>query len=340
MPVSSASFARLQAIDYEMGKRPFMVYTQQNSIGTATRADGKSIDLLAEFGLDRALARGGQAIDEDWATNSSIGYSLAVSFTGSGVGRTPWDSTTGGVAITQIVSMAPIYTIEYIEAQMGFLQTQVGGQLNAPVIIMQPGSGRSSVTQHANTSAEAKFANVPGVVTINPNKVYDVKGMMHAMIRYGGPCVYVSYGSEASADVPDEPFVVPLGKGNVTQAGKDLTIVATPPACLVTEAAITALGKAGINAEYWEPRTIHPFDDAGIIASVKKTGRLFLVSHGYWTNDFTGHIMAVVAMALPGTKMWRITYPDAGAPCATAMNAWMTPDAAKIQDAVQKFMKM
>jgi len=223
---------------------------------------------------------------------------------------------------------------------MGFLMTQVGGQLTCPVIIMQPGSGRSSVTQHANTSAEAKFANVPGVITTNPNKVYDVKGMMHAMIRYGGPCVYISYGSEASADVPDEPFVVPLGQGIVRTPGKDLTIVHTPPASLVTEAAVTALAKAGINAEVWEPRTIHPFDDAGLIASVKKTGKLFVVSHGYWTNDFSGHMMAVVAMALPGTKMWRVTYPDAGAPFSTAMNAWMVPDAAKIQDAVQKFVRM
>jgi pyruvate/2-oxoglutarate/acetoin dehydrogenase E1 component len=73
---------------------------------------------------------------------------------------------------------------------------------------------------------------------------------------------------------------------------------------------------------------------------VKKTGKLFCVSYGYWTGDFSGHIMAMAAMLAPGTKMWRITYPDAAPPFSTAMNAWMMPDAPKIVDAVQKFLKM
>jgi len=323
MPVMSASFARLQAIQLEMQQRPSMVYTQQNSIGNATRADGKSIDFLKEFGLDRALARGGMAIDEDFAANAVIGYAF-----------------TQHTAITQIVSMAPLFAIEYIESQAGMLQTQVGGQLKCPVVIIQPGSGRTSVTQHANTSAEAKYPNCPGLVTINPNKVYDVKGLMTASIRYGGPVVYISYGAESSADVPDEPFVVPLGKGIVRTEGKDLTIVATPPATIATEAAIAELAKAGIAAEYWEPRTVKPLDEAGLIASVKKTGKAFFVSHGYWTGDYTGHMMAVVAMAVPGAKQWRITYPDTSAPFSSAMNAWMIPDSPKIQDAVKKFVRM
>jgi len=323
MPVSSASFARIQAIQLEMQKRPTMVYTQQNSIASGTRADGKSINFLSEFGLDRALARGGMAIDEDFAANAVIGYAFTQNF-----------------AITQIVGMAPLFAIEYIESQAGMLQTQVGGQLKCPCMIIQPGSGRTSVTQHANTSAEAKYNNCPGLVVFNPNKVYDVKGLVTAAIRYGGPSVYVSYGSESSADIPDEAFMVELGKGIVRAAGKDLTIVATPPACIATEAAIAELAKAGIAAEYWEPRTTKPLDEAGLIASVKKTGKAFFVSHGYWTGDYTGHMMAVVAMGVPGAKMWRITYPDTSAPFSTEMNRWMIPDAPKIVDAVQKFVRM
>jgi pyruvate dehydrogenase E1 component beta subunit len=319
----SASFARLQAFQYEMQKDPTIAYHQQNSIGTATRADGKSINFLTEFGLDRCLARAGMAIDEDFQCNGVIGYAF-----------------TQHPAVTTLVGMAPLYAIEYIESQAGMLQTQVGGQLKCPAILQQPGSGRTSVTQHANVSAEAKYNNIPGLVVVNPNKVYDVKGLTHTAVRYGGPVVVVQYGSESSADIPDEPFVVPFGQGIVRTAGKDLTIVATPPACIATEGAITELAKAGIAAEYWEPRTTKPLDEAGLIASVKKTGKAFFVSHGYWTGDYTGHMMAIIAMALPGTKMWRITYPDTSAPFSKEMNAWMIPDQPKIVDAVQKFVRM
>jgi len=323
MPVMPRTFALMQAIEYEMKQRPAMVYTQQQSIGSATRPDGKVINMLDEFGLDRCLGRFGLAIDEDWQCNSAIGYSF-----------------TGQVAVTQTPSMCPVWTIDYMESQAGMAQTQLGGQLKAPMVLIQTGAGRTSVTQHANVSADAKHANAVGLVVVNPHKVYDVKGLMHAAIRYGGPVCYILYTTEASADIPDEPYVVPLGKSAIVKAGKDLTLACFPPANVPVETAIDTLTKAGIDAEYLDVRSLRPFDEDTVLASVKKTGKLFCVSHGYWTNDFTGHIMAVVAMALPGTKMWRITYPDAPPPCATAMNRWAIPDAPKIVDAVQKFLKM
>jgi len=322
MPVSPRSFAQLQAIEYEMQQRPTMVATNQNAIMSATRPDGKSINLLDEFGLDRVLARGGQPIDEDWATNTSIGY-----------------ASTGNVAITSTPSMAPIWVIEYMESQAGMMQIQLGGQLKCPMILIQGGASRTSVTQHANVSAEAKYANAVGVVVLNPHKVYDVKGLMHAAIRYGGPVIFTAYSTEASADIPDEPFVVPIGKSQVLTPGKDITIACSPPANVEVENALVNLTKAGISAEYLDYRTVKPFDEATLVASVKKTGKLMCVSQGYWTNDFSSHVMAVAAMGVPGAKLWRITYPDGAAPYSREMNLWMIPDATKITDAVTKFVR-
>jgi len=323
MPVMPRGFALLQPIAYEMTQDPTIVYTQQQSIGSATRPDGKSINMLDQFGLDRCLGRFGLAIDEDWQTNSAIGY-----------------ASTGHTAITQTPSMTPIFVIDFMEQQAGMMQTQLGGQLTCPMILIQQGAGRTSVTQHANVSADDKYPNSPGVLTVNPHRVYDVKGLMHAAIRAKTPTAYIYYTTEASADIPDEPYVVPIGKSQILKDGKDVTIACFPPANTAVETAIDTLTKAGINAEYLDVRTLKPFDEATLIASVKKTGKLFCVSYGYWTNDFTGHIMAMAGMLAPGTKMWRITYPDAAPPFSTAMNAWMIPDATKIVDAVQKFLKM
>jgi len=322
MPVMPRSFASMQAIQYEMQQRPTMVYTQQNSIGSATRPDGKSINLLTEFGLDRVLARGGQAIDEDWAANSSIGYAL-----------------TGNTAITSLPGMTALWVIEFMESQAAMLQIQTGGDLKCPMILLQGAAGRASVSQHANTSAEAKYANVPGLVVLNPHKVYDLKGLMHSAIRYGGPVVFTQYSTESSADIPDEPYVVPIGKSQILREGKDITIATSPPANLEVEGAISELDKEGISAEYFDVRTVKPFDEATLIASVKKTGKLMCVSHGYWTNDFSGHIMAVAAMGVPTAKLWRITYPDGAPPYARNMNLWMVPSKDKIVDAVKKFAR-
>lgn len=323
MPVTPRSFALLQAIAYEMSQRPTMVYTQQQSIGSATRPDGKSINLLDMFGLDRCLGRFGLAIDEDWQCNSAIGY-----------------ASTGHVAITQTPSMCPTFTLDFMEQQAGMLQTQLGGQAKCPMILIQQGAGRTSVTQHANVSADTKYPNLPGVVTFNPHLVYDLKGLMHSAIRLGGPSCLILYSSQASADIPDEPFVVPIGKGQILKEGTDLTIYGHPPASVEIEKALPLLEKEGIKAEYFDPRTLKPFDVDLLKASVTKTKRLFCVDMGYWSHCFSRSPMSDMAMLVPGAKQWLIAYPDAPAPFATAMNRWCIPDAAKIVDAVKKFMKM
>jgi pyruvate dehydrogenase E1 component beta subunit len=305
-----------------MSQRPGMVYTQQQSIGSATRPDGKSINMLDMFGLDRCLGRFGLAIDEDWQANSAIGY-----------------AATGQVAITQTPSMTPMFTYSFMEEQAGMLQTQLGGQLKCPMILIQQGAGRTSVTQHANVSADAKYPNSPGLVTMNPHLVYDVKGLMHSAIRLGGPVVYIFYSSQASADIPDEPFVVPIGKGQILKEGTDVTIYCHPPASVEVEKALPLLEKEGIKAEYFDPRTLKPFDEDLLKTSVTKTKRLFCVDFGYYTHCFSRNVMAAASMLVPGTKMWLIAYPDVPPPFSREMNRWMIPDAAKIVDAVKKFLK-
>ncbi|MBU2008722.1 MAG: hypothetical protein KJ624_02540, partial [Chloroflexi bacterium] len=209
-----------------------------------------------------------------------------------------------------------------------------------PMILIQQGPGRTSVTQHANVSADAKYPNLPGVVTMNPHLVYDVKGLMHSAIRLGGPVCMVLYSSQASADIPDEPYVVPIGKGQILKQGTDVTIYAHPPASVEVEKALALLEKEGIKAEYLDPRTLKPFDEALLQTSLKKTGKLFCVDFGYYSHGFSSHVMALAGMAVPGVKMWKIAYPDAPPPFARDMNRWNIPDAAKIVDAVKKFVKM
>ena len=324
MPVMSRAFAMLQAIQYEMQQNPLIVYTRQNSIGTSTRADGKSINMLTEFGLNRVLARGGQAIDEDWMVNSTIGCAIA----------------TQAPAIVTLPGMTTTYPIEFVFNTMATWNHISGGEARCPVVLNVSDGGRSagSGQQHAHVGEASFYANMAGLKVVVPHKVYDIKGLMHAAIRDGGPVVIFTSSGEASADVPDEPFVVPIGKAQILQEGTDITIAAIPPAGVEVEKALPELTKAGIKAEYFDPRTIKPFDEEALIKSVTKTRRLLVVSHGQYTSDFSSHIIAVAAQAVSGAKFYKITFPDAPSPGSGPMVKWMTPDAPKIIEAAKKLI--
>jgi len=103
--------------------------------------------------------------------------------------------------------------------------------------------------------------------------------------------------------------------------------------------ALPDLAKAGLSVEYIDLRTIKPMDEATLIASVKKTGKLLVVDHGYWSNGFSAHVVATVAQKVTGAKVARITFPDAAGPAAREMIGWLRPDAPKIIDAVTTMVK-
>jgi len=185
---------------------------------------------------------------------------------------------------------------------------------------------------------ESLYANLPNLKVVVPHKVYDAKGLMHAAIRDGNPVIFYNYITEASGDIPDEPYVVPIGKAQILKEGSDITIATWGPASIQVEQALPLLEKEGIKAEYFDPRTLKPFDDETLAKSVTKTKRLLVVSHGHFTNDFSAHILASAAENVPGAKFRRITFPDTVSIAAPATVEWMTPNAPKIVDAAKKLI--
>jgi pyruvate/2-oxoglutarate/acetoin dehydrogenase E1 component len=215
-----------------------------------------------------------------------------------------------------------------------------GGVEHCPMVLNLTDAGRrpGSGQQHGHAGEECIYANMAGLKVVVPHKVYDIKGLMHAAIRDGGPVAFFTNSGEASADIPDEPFVVPIGKAQILQEGTDITIASIPPANLEVEKALPDLAKAGISVEYFDPRTLKPFDEDTLVNSVTKTKRLLVVSHGQYTNDFSSHMIAVAAQAVSGAKFYKITFPDAPCPGSGPMVDWMIPDAPKIIDAAQKLI--
>jgi len=155
-----------------------------------------------------------------------------------------------------------------------------GGLINCPIVIRGPANGGTAVGATHSHSPENFIANTPGLKVVCPSTAYDAKGLMKSAIRDNDP-VYVMentllYGEKG--EVPDEEYLVPLGKADIKREGTDLTLVAHGRAVMTALQAADILAEQHeISAEVIDLRSIRPLDEETILNSVRKTNRAGLV---------------------------------------------------------------
>jgi pyruvate dehydrogenase E1 component beta subunit len=184
------------------------------------------------------------------------------------------------------------------------------------------------------------YGNIPGIKVVIPANPYDAKGLMHAAIRDPDPVVFCHYRqiNTVQIDVPDNDYVVEVGKAAVRQEGSDITLVGFGPSAIEINKAVPELEAAGVSVEVIDPISLKPLDVETIVASAQKTGRLLAVDWGHQTLSAITEVIAQAAIGAPGTKFSRLAFPDAPPPGSKVMIEWMTPDAPKIVDAAQKLL--
>ena len=155
-----------------------------------------------------------------------------------------------------------------------------GGKINVPIVIRGPANGGTGVGATHSHTPENFIANTPGLKVVCPTTPYDAKGLLKAAIRDNDP-VYVMESTilyNHVGEVPEEKYVIPLGKADVKREGKDVSLIAHGPSVLVClEAAEILKSEHGIDAEVVDLRSIRPLDEQTIVDSVKKTSRAVLV---------------------------------------------------------------
>lgn len=155
-----------------------------------------------------------------------------------------------------------------------------GGKINVPIVIRGPANGGTGVGATHSHTPENFIANTPGLKVVCPATAYDAKGLLKAAIRDNDP-VYVMESTilyNNVGEVPDEEYVIPLGKADVKREGADVSLIAHGPSVIVClEAAEILKAEHGIDAEVVDLRSIRPLDEKTIVDSVKKTGRAVLV---------------------------------------------------------------
>jgi pyruvate dehydrogenase E1 component beta subunit len=218
-----------------------------------------------------------------------------------------------------------------------------GGQVGCPIVFRgATGSAGQLGAQHS-TSFEALYANIPGLKVISVSNPYDAKGLLKSAIRDNDPVVFmeseVMYGEKG--EVPEEEYLLPIGKAFIKREGKDVTIVSFNKMMKVALGAAEELAKEGIEAEVIDLATIRPLDWFTILESVKKTNRLVIVEEQWPFASVSSEITYRIqkeGFDYLDAPIRRITSADAPMHYAPNLVALYLPDVARTVKLVKEVM--
>lgn len=224
-----------------------------------------------------------------------------------------------------------------------FMYLSAGQIKQMPLVIRMPITAGGSMGAHHCNALYAAYANFPGLKIVYPTNPYDAKGMLKAAIRDNNPVLFFEPASQfpKRGEVPEEDYIVPLGKCATVREGTDLTIAAFGLSVVKAKAACEELEKQGVSAELIDIRSLKPLDLDTIVGSVKKTGKLLLVDEAHESYGITGEIafrVQQVAMSSLKAPVARVAMPDVSIPVGPTMEKMVFVSAEKIVQAAQKLL--
>lgn len=213
-----------------------------------------------------------------------------------------------------------------------------------PVIVRLPSGGGVGAGPFHSQNPEGWFAHVAGLKVVCPATARDAKGLMKAAIRDRNPVVFLEHKflyRRIKERLPEGDVTVPLGRAQVLRAGRHLTLVGYGASTWTCMTAADELAKSGVEAEVVDLRTLVPFDEETVIASVKRTGRALVVHEDQTTGGFGGEVAARIAdaaFAWLDAPVRRVGYPDRPVPYQKGLEAVLLPDAPKVVAAARALL--
>ncbi len=172
------------------------------------------------------------------------------------------------------------------------MRTRTRGAFPVPLTIRIPVGGGIHAPELHSDSPEAIYAHTPGLKVVMPSSPYDAKGLLIASIRDPDPVMFFEPKRIYRAfreEVPEDEYVLPIGKARTVCEGNELTIVSWGASVVQC---MQAIEKSGKDIELIDLRTIYPIDIDAIEESVKKTGRCVVVHEAPLTCGFGAEISA------------------------------------------------
>lgn len=218
-----------------------------------------------------------------------------------------------------------------------------GGQLNIPIVFRGPSGAAGQLGASHSQSFESWLANLPGVKVVSISNPYDGKGLLKSAIRDDDPVLFfeseVMYGEVG--EVPEEEYLIPIGKANIVREGNDVTIVSFNKMMKVALAAADELAKENITAEVIDLRTIRPLDFPTLVESVKKTNRMVVLEESWPFGSVSSEITFQIqkhAFDYLDAPVRRVTTTDTSIAYAPTLVSAFMPNTEKLIKAVKDVM--
>lgn len=265
-----------------------------------------------------------------------------------------------------VMGMRPIADVQYgdflfcamdqVANEIAKLRYMSGGKLKVPIVMRAPVGVTGRGSQHAQ-NLEPYFISCPGLKVVAPATAYDAVGLLKAAVRDDDPVLIFEhkllYGSkgprqesgsvDASSEIPDEDYIVPIGNGIIRREGKDATIVASLLMMHFSLQAAEILAKEGIDCEVIDPRTLWPLDIDLILGSVKKTGRAVIVEESPKQGGLGAEIGMQIAENIPDyllAPITRVAAPNTPAPYSPVMEKFYIPQPERIASVIKKLVNL
>jgi 2-oxoisovalerate dehydrogenase E1 component beta subunit len=312
-----------QAMYEEMERDPTVVLIGED-VGVYGGAFKTSEGLLAKFGWERV-------IDTPISESAIVGAACGMSYLG-------------------LRPIAEMQFIDFIVCAFNQITNFVAKghylwNAPAPIVIRGPSGGGVHGGPFHSANPEMYFVHTPGLKVIYPSTPYDAKGLLKAAIRDNNPVLFFEHKflyRRIKEEIPEDDYVLPIGKAAVRREGKHLTIVSYAAMMHTSLEAAEELAKHGIEAEVIDLRTLAPLDSDTIVESVKKTNRCLVVHEDTKTGGIAGEIAAILCERAFGHldgPLVRVTALDTPVPYAPTLEEYFLPNKEKVVHAAKELVR-
>jgi pyruvate/2-oxoglutarate/acetoin dehydrogenase E1 component len=188
-----------------------------------------------------------------------------------------------GAALSGLKPVAEIMFMDFCTLAMDAIVNQAakahfmfGGRASVPLVVRTPhGGGVNAGAQHSQC-LEAWFAHVPGLLVVCPATPADAYGLLRTAIASPNPVMFIENKSlyARKGELADDQAPIPFGQARIARAGRDATVVTYGAAVYQAEAAAAELAKEGLEIEIIDLRSLQPWDETTVLASLARTHRL------------------------------------------------------------------
>jgi len=315
MAVISYREALNRAMDEEMARDP-MVVLMGEEVAEYDGAYKVSRGLLAKYGPERVL-------------DTPI---TELGFTGLGVG-----AAIAGVrpVVEWMTHNFALLALDQVVNEAAKLRHMSGGGLSVPIVFRGPNGPAEYLSSQHSQGLASYWAHVPGLKVVAPANPADAYGLLKSAIRDDDPVVVLEsemmYGDKG--EVPDEEFLVPIGKAAVVRPGAGISLVAFGRPVKYALEAAAMLEKRGVDAEVIDLRSLRPLDEETVMASVRKTGRAVVVDESWpaaSVGAYVAHRIATVCFDSLDAPVGFVSSEDVPMPYNHSLELAVQPSAGKI----------